>query len=509
MYYQGYRPPDQAPNTPGQKAPRKMSFKGKALIFLAVGIVAAAGIGFALHASRENQRLAQINAEVQSVENVFLDNIYVDGIHVGGMQPQQAIDTVVEAVNKRQKQWSLSITYQGFTYVVLDHAALGVQTDLAQVYSLLQEAYRLGHEGSVAQRKADIDRLKETPYSVYTTQSEITDQYLDSVLLQLQQYFERAPVNASLVFFSPDTNWDDPFGIQPESCGMHLDIVPLKEKILQMAASGESGSLELAPEIIQPAITQADIRSQVSLRAEGITPIASSSTTARTDNIRVAFSRYNGLSVENGEKVSFNSLVGERTMENGFQYAIEYANGLNSWGIGGGVCQASTTVYLAALKSGLEIVNRVSHSDAVSYTTFGQDATVYYTRDRKIDFSFKNTSGSTIYIAARVEKVSKNKYQCVVRIYGPSMGATVYTLRTETVETIPAPLIAEYQKDTNHEHVTYTDEEPYLLREARDGFINVTYLQRWDNGNLTEEREISRDECKARGTLYLVGTQKR
>ena len=514
MYYQGNYPQAQPPQAPAprqkkKRGNRKMCYPVKAILIAAVAVAVAVAVLLMVHASNENKRIAQLTQEVQSVQNVFLDGIYVDGIAVGGMEPQQAIDAVTAAVQQRQNSWKVSLNYQGFTYVTLDNSTLGVNTDLAQVYQLLQEAYRFGHEGTLEQRKADMDRLKETPYSVYTTQSEMTDQQLNSILMQLEQYFEKAPSDASLIFFSPETNWNDPFGIQPESNGMHLDTAPLKEQILKMAAAGQSGDIELQPQIIAPAVTQADIRNQVALRGEGVTPVSSSSTTARTDNIRVALSRYNGLTVASGEKVSFNKTVGARTMENGFQYAIEYANGLNSWGIGGGVCQASTTVYLAALKAGLQITDRVSHSDAVSYTIFGQDATVYYSRDRKIDFVFKNNTNATIYIAARVETVSKNKYSCVVRIYGPSLGSTAYGLRTETVETLPAPLIEEYQKDTDHNYVTYTDEKPYLLREARDGFINVTYLQRYENGNLVEEKEISRDECKARGTLYLVGTQNR
>ena len=111
---------------------------------------------------------------------------------------------------------------------------------------------------------------------------------------------------------------------------------------------------------------------------------------------------------------------------------------------------------------------------------------------------------------ARVEETGRNKYQCVVRIYGQSLGENVYyKLRTETVETLIAPLMPEYQEDKNHEYVTYVDEEPHLIRKARDGFVNKTYLQRWENGELVSEELISTDTCKARAALYLTGTKKR
>ena len=163
-------------------------------------------------------------------------------------------------------------------------------------------------------------------------------------------------------------------------------------------------------------------------------------------------------------------------------------------------------MYLAAIQSGLEILERHAHGNTVSYTTFGQDATV---NDGRLDMRFRNTSGGTIYITAHVEEVKRNKFQCVVCFYGPSLGTVSYSLRTETVETIPAPLDITYQKDKNHVYVTYKDEEPVLVREARDGFINETSLQIWDNGSLVSETAVSRDECKARGNLYLTGTMDR
>ena len=99
------------------------------------------------------------------------------------------------------------------------------------------------------------------------------------------------------------------------------------------------------------------------------------------------------MSIPNGSKFSFNDTVGPRNFSTGFLPAIEYAYGTEQWGWGGGVCQASTTVYLAAIQSGMTILSREPHSMAVSYTEYGKDATVSDTRGREIDFSFRNESG--------------------------------------------------------------------------------------------------------------------
>ena len=146
-------------------------------------------------------------------------------------------------------------------------------------------------------------------------------------------------------------------------------------------------------------------------------------------------------------------------------------------------------------------MDREPHSDVVSYSTFGQDATVYWSYGRKIDFVFKNSTKGNIYITAEVEEYRKNRYQCVVRIYGQSQGDNVtYKLDTRTVQEIPAPLMPEYVKDN-----TLLPGEEKLVRKARDGFINETYLQRWENGSLVSETFVSRDTCLARAAQYKVG----
>lgn len=83
--------------------------------------------------------------------------------------------------------------------------------------------------------------------------------------------------------------------------------------------------------------------------------------------------------------------------------------------------QASTTVYLAAYQGGMTILSREPHSMAVSYTEYGKDATVSDTRGREIDFSFRNESGGTVYLAAHVIGSGRKNLQCEVRLYGPSL----------------------------------------------------------------------------------------
>ena len=104
--------------------------------------------------------------------------------------------------------------------------------------------------------------------------------------------------------------------------------------------------------------------------------IRDSSRSNRKTNVRVALSRFNGLKVDPGETVSFNAVALERTEANGYKEAIEYSEGESTTGIGGGTCQASTTLYGALLQAGVTIIERHNHSMTVGYVDPSMDAAV-------------------------------------------------------------------------------------------------------------------------------------
>ena len=496
-YQPGYRAPQ-----PGKPVRQGMSREARALLILLILAILAGGIYIGVRLRQQHEEQEKLAAEVNRYSQVFVPGLYVDGIHLGGMTAQEGIDAVVNQITSREGGWSLQLLYQDHLFYTLHYDDLNVSTDIASVYALLQSLYQKGKLGTLEERKAEIDALALQPSYAFTTQSDMTDERLDSILEQIRQQLTYDPVDAYLAYFSPDLK--DPFIIQEEVYGSTLDVADIKKEILEMAAEGKSGVLEITPTRVAPAVTKADVRMQVALRSKATTPISSSSTADRNSNIRTAFSRINGKTLGPGEKLSFNKVTLDRTLSNGYKYAIEYELGREKIGVGGGVCQASTTLYLAALKSNLEIVKRTSHSDPVSYTTFGQDATVVY---GSLDLVIRNTAEGTVYITARVNEVKKNKYECEVCIYGPALEEGVsYDLRTETVEILPVTDPDKYEKDYDHTYVTYKDEAPYLLRKARDGMINETYLQKYVNGSLVSETRVSRDECKARGNLYLIGT---
>lgn len=109
----------------------------------------------------------------------------------------------------------------------------------------------------------------------------------------------------------------------------------------------------------------------------------------RVNNIRLASQKINGLVLKPGETFSFNKIVGKRDYNKGYKKAKVLVNGESNEGVGGGICQLSSTIYNAALKSGMQIIERHTHSGEVGYIPRGQDAAVSYGYK---DLKFKNVN---------------------------------------------------------------------------------------------------------------------
>ena len=276
---------------------------------------------------------------------------------------------------------------------------------------------------------------------------------------------------------------------------------------MRRAAAGESGNYELTPDPIPANVTTEDVRKQVTLLATGTTKIATTSPEGRNSNIALAMEKINGKVLNPGETFSFNTVVGKRTEGNGFVEAIEYVYGVEKPGIGGGVCQVSTTVYLAAVRANMEILQRSPHSMKVSYTELGQDATV---SSGRLDLSFKNSSGGRIYMTAHVENQPKSKksWQCTVNIYGPAMDeGEHYELRSE-VDDVLLPGEPILIKDTEGIYVEYED-EMVQYQTGREGYVITTYLDRYLDGQVVSSRKLSTDTYKATSDGYYVGVKPR
>ena len=163
---------------------------------------------------------------------------------------------------------------------------------------------------------------------------------------------------------------------------------------MTQAMENGGGSVELSVLAIQPDVTQSDIASQYGLIASAVTN-ASSSSSNRLSNIRLALQMINGTCLKPGETFSFNETVGKRTTDRGFKMATAYSSGTVVEDVGGGICQVSTTLFNAVVKADLQIVERHNHSLTVAYVDRGKDAAVNWNSQ---DLRFTNNSDDNVYI---------------------------------------------------------------------------------------------------------------
>jgi vancomycin resistance protein YoaR len=195
----------------------------------------------------------------------------------------------------------------------------------------------------------------------------------------------------------------------------------------------------------------------------------------RCENIAIAASLIDGITIQGYGEFSFNATVGRRTAEAGFQQAKIILNGEYVQGVGGGVCQVSTTLYNAALKSGLQVTEFHPHSLRVGYVDPSRDAMVSTQSDLKLF----NPYAHAVYLSARV----KNGAVQVV-FYGKPT-AERYELISQTVGQIPPPV-----------PIVKEGEEDKVLRAEKQGVKSELYLERYVGDKLIERKRLRKDEYR-------------
>lgn len=212
---------------------------------------------------------------------------------------------------------------------------------------------------------------------------------LDTLNKQISLQIKKDPTNAGL---------DDYGKIIPEDVGYILDESKFKKKFTASFFENHHTQIEVPTLPLYPKVDSeiiANIRSN--LIGHYITYF-NSGNKERTHNINLAAEAINNHVVFPGETFSFNKVVGKRTATRGYQPAPIIVRGELSEGIGGGICQVSSTLFNAADRSGMKILERYSHSKQVPYVPPGRDATVSWYGP---DFTFKNNYNEPILIRAK------------------------------------------------------------------------------------------------------------
>lgn len=208
-------------------------------------------------------------------------------------------------------------------------------------------------------------------------------------------------------------------------------------------------------------------------------------------NIALAAKTINGTLLMPGDTFSYNEVLGNTTLDKGYTYATVIVNSQPTKGVGGGVCQVSTTLYNAILHTGLLPTERKPHSRPSSYVPLGLDATIDW---GNIDFKFENTHEYPIYISAYTDD---NKVY--VDIYShESLLSKTYKFNSEVIKTYPSS--TKYVNDTSLPKGTTK-----LVSKGTTGYQVRVSRETYINGVLDETTVLYQDTYAAVPTLYKVG----
>lgn len=214
----------------------------------------------------------------------------------------------------------------------------------------------------------------------------------------------------------------------------------------------------------------------------------------RNTNIKLAAKKVNGTVILPGEKFSFNTIVGSRTIEAGFKEGTAYVGGKVVPDVGGGVCQVSSTIYNTALLANMQIVERSNHMFTTGYVAASRDATVYY---GSLDFVFKNSRKYPIKMV-----VSANGGVCKVFIYGIK--------EEKEYEVIIQSKITSYINPTTiyKEDPTLEEGKEIVEQTAITGCRSEGYKILKLNGKIVSQTLLSKDTYKSRNKIVRRGTKK-
>jgi vancomycin resistance protein YoaR len=265
---------------------------------------------------------------------------------------------------------------------------------------------------------------------------------LRSALNDLKPFIDRQPANARFVF-NDETGIIEP--IQASKVGRVVDVEASIIAINEALLRGEH-NVTLVVNEQQPSV--ADTATGAEL---GVTQLLAQQTSyfygsseARIQNIKAAAASFHGLLVAPGETFSMGNYMADVSLENGFAEALIIYGGRTIKGVGGGVCQVSTTLFRTVFFAGFPVVERIPHAYRVSYyemnasgnvdsSLAGLDATVYFPL---VDFKFLNDTPYWLLMETYVDVGART---ITWKIYSTSDGRTVDWETTGVTNTVPAP----------------------------------------------------------------------
>ena len=275
--------------------------------------------------------------------------------------------------------------------------------------------------------------------------------------------------------------------IVPEQFGADFDVAAA-QTALDGAAPGETVSV---PAVIEePEVTASDLKMLLFQDVLGEARTHVSGSAGRIGNVKLSAKLINGIVLNSGDTFSYNDSVGKRTEARGFKPAPAYVKGETVDEVGGGICQTSSTLYLACLLSNMEITERYAHRYVPAYIDWGMDATVSWGGP---DYKFTN---NTLYPVKIVTEYSKG--YLTIKLLGTNIDGIRVKMTNEVLSKTPWETV--YQEDS-----TMTPGSPDVVKVTPyTGYKVKTYQTIYDkNGSVIDSHFEAASDYKVRNKVVL------
>lgn len=423
------------------------------------------------------------NAMLASIEtDKIYDNILINGVNVGSMSKSQALTTLNKELTAPLEENIITLTYEGRSFE-FPYKAFMVGYELEEA---LKTAFAYARDGSVLDRFDKVNDLKSEPFEI-TAPFFYDENAVKDAVMSLEEEINIPAVDASI------QRVEGKFVTSKEAAGVKLDVNATAALVSDLLRNREGGVVGIVVSEDKPRFYEKDLQNAQSLIGT-FTTKTTSGNTPRNTNLRNALSKINNVVIYPGEVFSTNEYFGEMSYNNGYTIASIIVGGKFEDGMGGGVCQVSSTLYMALLHAELEIVERLNHSLKVTYADYGFDATL---SGDYIDLKFRNDTDYPVIIEGFMEGGS-----VTVNLYGYEIHSQNRTLKfTNKLISTTAPAQGKVVEDS-----TLALGQQVEVTPARNGYKYELIKTVYENNVEIDKVVINTSNYKATPGETRVGT---
>lgn len=423
-----------------------------------------------------NAALALYFYQIFYKSDYFLPGVQIASVSVSGYDQDGATDLLKAELNYLSDT-TLSFRYRDYRY----DTRLGEVVKPPDPKKIVLDVWEQETQRSLISKILNLDGSKAIEYPIKITYDE---NKLNNMGSLWQEELESDYVNARLEI--------DPVEgllVLPSKKGLRVDVPSTLALLPDQWNQSETVLIEIVASEEDPRISESDLRDMGELSS--FSTWYNPNQINRSHNVVLATRALNTTMVKPGEVFSYNKTVGPREYKNGYRDAMVIIGDRFEEGLGGGICQVSSTLYNACLFAGLKIIERHPHNLAVAYVPLGQDATVTYGQQ---DFRFQNNFDDPVYIWA----VAGNG-KVTMKIYGKLKYKQKIQVSHIVDQVIDFKEIRETKEglEPGTSKVEQNGSPGYVVRSFRTFYSN--------DGSVVRQEQLSRDTYRPLNRRVLEG----